>query len=178
MARKSTLIVYKSKTGFTERYANWLWVALGQTCDLIRYRRRRTAGPEAYDRIVFGSYLYAGSISGIKWLKSELPGLGKKSVTVFVTGAMPPDAPTIKETLEKNFTADEWEKIRVFYFQGGLDYKKMRPLDRLLMAGMRKMMRKAKGPDSPEYQTIAHSFDATDKEAINPLVAHLLTPEP
>ena len=78
-----TLILYHSKTGFTERYAKWLAEALQGDC--VPFQNRRKIDLSLYDRVVFGAGCHAGTIRKLKWLKDNLPKLAGKRVAVFLS---------------------------------------------------------------------------------------------
>ena len=58
------LIIYKSSTGFTKRYAELLAKRLG--CALADFKNIRPAFLSGYDIIIFGTRAHAGSIDGLK----------------------------------------------------------------------------------------------------------------
>ena len=94
---------------------------------------------------------------------------------MFFTGAMPPDAPDVRRLERENFTPNELELIRPFYLQGGLNYAAMNPIDRLLMAVFKKML-KSNAESSKErvmLQNIQESFDSTKRESLKPLEEYL-----
>lgn len=165
---KKTLIIYKSNTGFAERYAKWLCEELD--CDLKTYEDRETAVLFDYDTIIFGGGIYVGSINGISWLKSKLPELEGKEVIVFAAGAMPQDAPQASEVFEKNFTQQEAEKIKTFYLHSGLCYERMSFKHKLMMKMLCKVLKK-KQPEI--HKVLSTSFDHSSKEALEPLLRHL-----
>lgn len=70
------LIIYYTKTGFTERYAQW--VREETNCELLPYSRRDTADFTAYDTIVYGGGVHAGAINGIKWFRKKNDGAVRK----------------------------------------------------------------------------------------------------
>lgn len=169
----NTIIIYKSKTGFTKKYAQWMSEDLG--CDCVPYEERRTVDFDKYRTVAFGSGCYIGKINKLGWLKKQLPRLRGKKVAVFFTGAMEPDAPDVRRLERENFTPQELESIRPFYLQGGLNYAAMNPIDRFLMAGFRKMLKsKAESPkERVMLQNISESFDKTDREKLWPLEEYL-----
>lgn len=61
------VVVYKSKTGYVKRYAEWIGEALG--CEILENKGLRAASLQKYDMIILGGGLYAGSINGIGFLK-------------------------------------------------------------------------------------------------------------
>ena len=50
------IVVYKSKTGFSEQYAKWIQTALN--CDIIPLNQLKTL--EGYDLVIYGAGLMAG----------------------------------------------------------------------------------------------------------------------
>lgn len=168
---KNIIVIYKSKTGFTERFAHWIGEEL--QCDIIPYTQRNTVNLEQYDTIIYGGGVYAGGIDGLKWLKEKLPALACKKVVIFASGASPSDSPEVPKSMRQNFTNDEWEKVKTFYFQGGLCYEKMGLLSKLMMSMFRSMLKK-QADSSEMYQAIASSYDVSSKDAVMPLVSYCL----
>lgn len=165
---EKTLVIYKSNTGFAEKYAKWLSEELN--CDLLNYENRNTINWSDYEAVIYGGGIYAGSINGIDWLKSKLPELKNKKVVVYATGAMPADAPETKEAMEKNFTVAEAAQVKSFFLHSGLCYEKMAFKHKLMMKMFCKML-KTKNPQT--YQILRLSFDHTSKEALKPLLAYI-----
>ncbi len=161
------IILYHSRTGFTQQYATWLSEDLH--CPALPYRERGSIDWFKYDTVLFGSWFHAGSVMGKSWLKQQLPQWKEKHVILFVTGAAPAgEAQTA--AMEQNFTPQEWAQLRAFYLPGGLRYERMGTVDRAMMAVYRRMLRAKEGPDSLAYQTICRSFDMADRAAIRPIV--------
>lgn len=166
MAAK-TLVLYKSATGFTERYVSWIKEELN--CDMVPYTRRGSVRLSDYDRLIYGGGFYAGRISGLKWFLKATAGLKNVQRIVLATGATPPEAPDVQTALRQNFADDEWKHVSVFYVQSGLCYERMNPLHKLMMAAFCKMMAKQEG-DTEMTRMIRQSFDATSKEQLRPLL--------
>ena len=165
---KKTVIIYKSTTGFAEKYARWLSEELH--CDVKSYEKRDGIDLSDYETIIYGGGIYAGSINGLTWFKSKLPELRGKKVIFYATGAKPPDAPETKETIAKNFTEEEAAQVKYFYLHSGLAYEKMGFKHRLMMKMFCKILKKS----NPEtYQVLRASFDHTSKESLMPLVEYV-----
>lgn len=64
-----TAVIYKSKTGFTRKYAQWIAEETG--CDLFPYEQREKVDFSRYDTILYGGGFYAGTIGGLKWFKKS-----------------------------------------------------------------------------------------------------------
>lgn len=179
---KKIAVVYKSVTGFTEKYAETVSRETG--AELIDFKScpksRLKALASDYDVIVFGSRLHAGMIDGIKKAKQLFFGTGKAEFIVFATGAMPraeaEKANILEQTWKNNFTPQELEKIPHFYFQAGLCYEKMPLGDRLMMKAFASMLKnkKNKSDSDKEYEkAVASSYDISSMEFVNPLITLL-----
>jgi flavodoxin len=82
-----TLVIYKSKTGFVRKYAEWIAEEL--RADLFPADRIHKSLYRSYDAVIYGGGLYAGGISGIGHIKNNLADLEGKKVIVFASGASP-----------------------------------------------------------------------------------------
>ena len=59
-----TAVIYNSQTGFTKRYAGWISEAL--SCECFELKAVKNKDFKDYDRIIFGGWACAGSVSKIK----------------------------------------------------------------------------------------------------------------
>jgi len=171
-----SLLIYNSQTGFTKKYAEWISEAAGCECvDLKKVRKSKLA---EYDAIVFGGWCMAGGIKKLPWFKKQIPALtaaGKK-VIVFMVGANPADNPEAETSLRRNFTDDEWSKIKAFYCPGGLNYDKMSLGSKMALKMLIKILsckKDATEEDMRMVEMISKSYDISDKKYIEPIVAEL-----
>lgn len=165
------IIIYNSKTGFTERYAGWLAKQLN--CETVRYRDRNKTDLIEYDTVIYAGSVHAGLIRGLKWFKKQLPLLEGKKKIVLAVGAMPAGEEMAANVASANFTQEELGDIRLFYLPGGLCYEKMGVFDRLFMKLFRKMLASRKNPSAEEAETakaISHSYDIADRAYLEPVV--------
>ena len=154
-----TIIIYSSKTGFSQRYAQWLAEELN--CQALSFRDRKDVSLSAYRTIILTGGIYAGQMSRLKWLKKQLPSLAGKRVAVIAVGCSPMGNPTLPESMEK--------LIKSFYCQGGLDYEHMGTIDRAMMAALRATLKNK--PEMAEMlAVISHSFDGAKREYLVPVV--------
>jgi len=170
-----TIIVYKSSTGFTRRYAQMIAEKTGaQLLDLKETKAIKLRGA---DTIVFGGRLRAGSIDGLKKARALYEKSGASRFVVFATGAAPNEArETIEETWRKNLNPSELETVPHFYMQAGLCYEKMGFVDRSMMKMLGRMLaaRKNKTPqDEALEKMLEKSFDISDESFILPLLEYL-----
>ena len=80
-----TIVIYRSKTGFTRKYAQWITEAL--SADIFDISKVNDNMLSDYDTIIYGGSLYAAGITGVKYIKQNLAKLKDKKVIVFATGA-------------------------------------------------------------------------------------------
>lgn len=160
-----TIIIYRSKTGFSRRYAQWL--AEDLRCQAADYRERNRLRLPEYGTIILAGGLYAGQMSGLGWLKKQLPGLAGKRIAALAVGCAPADTPDLPESMEKLF--GPLPQVRGFYCQGGLDYEHMGAVDRAMMAALRASLR-GKPEMADMLAGISRSFDAADRNSLAPLV--------
>ena len=169
-----TLVAYKSKTGFTQRYAEWIKEELG--CDIAPLDNITADKLAAYDTVIFGGLVHAGRISGLSKMRELLASCGGKSLVVFATGATPAESDAIDAMWKANFPDDGQAQAPHFYMQAGLNYERMGFFDKLIMKGLSAMMSKKKDKTPDEEgtaQAIGSSFDASSRDYIKPLVEYV-----
>ncbi len=161
-----TFIVYNSKTGFTERYAQWIAEETGGT--LLSYKKCSDAPIAPDDLVIFGSRLHAGKIEHFDKIKRRFTS----RLAVFAVGGVPGD---VADALEKiwagNFTEEERARIPHFYMQGGINYEKMGYIDRTMMKTAAKFM--SRQQDKGFASMIQNSYDISSREYIRPLVDYV-----
>lgn len=160
-----TIVVYFSKTGFSQRYAQWLAEDLG--CQAVPDRARGSLDWGRYDAVILIGGLYAGRIAGLRWLERQLPRLQGKRIAAVAVGCAPMENPDLPGNLEKLF--GRLPQVQGFYCQGGLDYEKMGPLHRAMMAALRASLR-GKPETAERLQVISASFDGAKREYLLPVV--------
>lgn len=169
------VVVYKSSTGFTQKYAEMLAGKID--CTLAVYKDATPELLSGYDIVVFGTRAHAGRIDGFRKMKEMFRKSKAAKFVLFVTGAMPNTArETINAFWRQNFTADEPEQIPHFYMQSGLCYEKMSFSDKLMMKAAAAMIKgkKSKSPEEKEFErAIAGSYDISSEIYLQPLTAFL-----
>ena len=165
------LIVYKSNTGFTRRYAEMLGEKTGGDVKDLKEATPSVMG--AYDTVIYGGGLYAGSLNGIKKAKAMFSKSGAKHMIVFAVGAMAADCPILTDTWKRNFTDEELQQIPHFYMVGGLDYSHMKAVHKLMMKVAIGGVKAAKERDEfaeTFLETCKDSFDGVDAAYLEPLL--------
>ena len=167
-----TIVVYRSKTGFTERYAKWIASELG--CMAIDFKDFNLDKIGSYDLIVYGGRLYAGKIDGFHKLQQSMKKYDKTKLVVFAVGvtSLKNDA-GIAKIWKDNFIGMDSDEVPHFYMPGGLDYDRMGRMDRLIMRAVAKSTAKKlseSGSDGSNELDLQHSVDATSREYMEPLL--------
>ena len=150
---KKTIIIYRSKTGFSQRYAQWMAEELG--CRAVPFQDRGAVRLGEYDTIILAGGLYAGQMAGLKWLAKRLPDLAGKRIAA------------LAESMDKLF--GPLPQLRGFYCQGGLDYAHMGAVDRAMMAALRAALRRKKDAQAM-LEGISHSFDGARRENLSEIL--------
>ena len=106
----SRVIIYKSKTGHTERYAKMLSEELDIPC--YSYKEAKV---NDNDEVIFLSYIYASKIMGLSKV------LNKYNVKVIIAVGALAYSKDYVNTLKQTNNIDK----PFFYLRGGIDYSKL-----------------------------------------------------
>lgn len=153
-----TIVLYKTMTGSTEKYAGIISEKLG--ADVFKLGRAGTGKVRSYDTVIFGGCVHSGVISGLKKFKNIARKCDKAKLIVFAVGASPEGEKTSGDLLAKNFP-EGIGKIKFFYLKGGMDLQKMKQPFRGFMKWVKKMieMNPDKKPDEIEFLNMFKSVD-------------------
>lgn len=169
-----TIIAYRSKTGYTKKYAEWLSEELH--CDCIKNPSLSELLP--YDTIIYGGGLYIGKINGIGLITKNFNQLKNKQLIVFAVGMGPGRDEELKTLWKNNLPVKEMsDAIQTFYLRGGFDYQKLSLINKFLMYGLKKMhLERIKNPTEDDKGMLAMydvPQDFTDKKSLDKLLTHL-----
>ena len=173
MTQKKIAVVYFSKNGSTQRYAQW--IARSCKADLFSYTEADIDQLAQYDTVVYGGCVYSGAIQGIRFIKDNRDLLTGVRLAVFAVGlTQPGDDAAFEEVLNRNFTPEEREGITFFHFPGAIDYKKLSFIQRGMMRMLKKAIQKRPaGNRSQMEQYILDSYggrvDFTNFAYVKPL---------
>lgn len=169
-----SIVIYKTKSGFTKKYAQWIADSLSTKA--VPVNDTKVKELKTYDAIIYGGGVYMGKINGVKWVKKNMKKLKDKRIIVFACGLGEEKEEDIIKIKDKNFTEDELRSIRFFYFKGGFDFDKLPFKERMMMSMVRKMM--AKGEDLKDdekvfLEALNEPVDHSDEEKIKDLIDHV-----
>ncbi|HHX25023.1 MAG: flavodoxin domain-containing protein [Tepidanaerobacteraceae bacterium] len=159
------LVVYQSKYGSTKQYAEWIQKSF--KADLIDLNQN-TPDYNDYSIIIFGGYLYAGSIKIAKHLIKNWEKIREKEVILFTTGAMPIDHPLVKDAYEKNLPQEIREKIKYFPLSGRIIHEKLSPIDKILIFGGAILEK-----DPEMKKGMKTDYDGVKQENLTPLYEYI-----
>lgn len=177
MRTPKTLVLYKSFYGHTKQYAEWISEAMH--ADLAPVGKIEAARLADYDVVVYGGGLYASGISGISALLRRFDRLRGKRVIVFTCGLADPanevNLKTIRQNIEKSIPEEQRRAIRFFHLRGGIDYPRLGPVHRAMMAMLRSMLLKKDQDDLREEDremlaTFGGTVDFMDRASIKPIL--------
>lgn len=168
------IVLYKSVTGFTKEYAEYIAKEIGGKA--ISITESNTDDVREATTIVFGGRLHAGRIEGLSRGKQLFEESTANQLIVFATGAMPMDATDDIEKVWSDNGIDE--RIPHFYLPGGLRYDRMPWGEKLLMKTFATMM--SKRPEMKEIEastgiSLKKSYSLFDPIYAKPLIEHILS---
>jgi flavodoxin len=169
-----SVVIYKSISGFTKKYAEWISEEI--KADIYNYRNINLDTMLKYDLIIYGGSLHAIGISGVNIIKKNLDALFDKKIIIFTTGASPSRDSVPIEVRDSNFTTEEQKQIRFYYFRGGFDFDKLDLKNKFLMKLMKwKIELKQNRTPDEKGMLAAYSkpVDFTKKENIKELLEYV-----
>lgn len=168
---KKTVVIYKSTSGFTKKYAEW--IAQSLNCDLLDRKQADLKKILDYDIIIYGGSLHAVGISGVDLIRKTFSKLKEKTIVIFATGASPARPAILSEVLNRNFSSDQQKQITFFYLRGGFDFNKLDLVNKVLMTLMKWKIKSKKKWDSDDkgmMQAFSNPIDFTAKENLKEML--------
>ena len=169
-----TLVLYKTSSGFTRKYAEWIAEEL--SADIFDVAKFDANKLDDYDNVVYGGSLHAVGIIGVKFITKNLDRLKGKKLAVFATGASPVREEVIREVRDKNFTQEQQKYIRFFYLRGGFDINKLKFIDKLLMTLFKWVIQRKKEL-TPDEKGMLEAYkkpvDYTRRQNIGEIVSYI-----
>lgn len=173
---KTTAVIYKSKYGSTKQYAQWIAEVLD--ADLFELCSDSASKLGSYKTIIFGGALYAGSINGFSEFTSVFKTNPDKNYILFVTGLSPSENTlAFKGVIDRHFSPEMHAKVKAFYLRGGIDYKNLAPLHRIMMGGVNFVLSRKKSEALSEGEKVllaayGKTVSYLDESALEPLLTY------
>lgn len=172
---KTGVIIYQSKYGATQKYADWLRETTGFDC--VKTPKAALEEVAKYQTIILCGGIYASGIAGLKFLKKNIGSLRGKKIAIFCVGASPYDENAFEE-LKRHNLKNGLENIPIFYGRGQWNLAQMTFADRLLCTMLQKSIAK-KDPSTYEpwmaglMSAAGRNGDWTDKKYLEPLLKYV-----
>ncbi|MBO7475154.1 MAG: flavodoxin [Ruminococcus sp.] len=167
------IVAYKSKSGYTKTYADWIAQELG--CEIKE--NAELSDIISYDTIIYGGGMYAGGFNGVKLITKNLDKLSEKKIVLFAVGSNPGRKHEMQPFWDKVLTAEQQKHIGHFYLRGGFDFSKLTAGDKILMKMLKVRLQKLKERTEDE-QGLLDAYDTPvdfrDKDNIKPLIEYIL----
>ena len=154
-----TVILYYSKTGNTQKYAEDIAASL--KCDVMPFKNFKKKMIDDYDTIIFGSRVMGSRIQKVDQFLSMYDLMEGKNVILFAVG-MSLVSKQSREDLIKGNLLDLYH-IRFYQLRGSFDYQKLGFVEKLLMSNSLRMI--ARDQNNVDQQALL-----TIKE--NPIVCY------
>lgn len=165
-----TIVVYKSKYGYTKKYAEWIAEAL--QCDIKE--NAKLGDLAGYDRIICGGGVYAGMLSAAKLVTKNIGKLSGKELILFAVGANSgEDKEKTALFWNRILTGEQQKRIGHFWLRGGFDFGKLNRVDRFIMNLLKKHLQKIKEPDEETKGMLSiydTPVDFTDRENLEEML--------
>ena len=138
-----TLVLYTSKHGATQRYAERIGEPMDALVKEAAYARVDKA--KTYDAIVLGCPVYMEKIKGLDFFAEHAKDLQDKRLVLVTCGLNDPQQADVREALENQIReklGDALEYVQVFHLRGGIRWQSLGLVERLtmkvLVAGLKK----------------------------------------
>ena len=170
-----TLVVYTSQTGFTKRYAQWISERVSADLfDIKDVQNENGSFFRRYDSIVYAGWCVCGKVAKANWFFEKAENWKDKNLVIVSVGAALNGSKEAEMALNKILTDEQKTYIKAFYCQGGINYEKMNLASKLTMKAYAGSLKKSKDERLSDMgNMIAHSYDVSDKNFIEPIVAYL-----
>lgn len=172
----SAIVIYKTKYGSTKAYAEWIAEEIG--CETVDAKTVKIEDILKYDTIIYGGGLYAEIINGVTLITKNMDKLQNKKIIVYSTGITPLDCRDYydKYVLEKNFTPEMLENIKVFNFLGKMKSDELTMVHKAALKTLKQIMSSKKNPTEMEKLLVElcdADGDFSDKNSIKDLISYV-----
>lgn len=171
---EKTIVIYKSKHGSTQKYAQWIGEELD--CPVVKAEKFLKKDFPLYDNIIFGGGVQAGGIMGFDLIKKNMRKLRGKKVITFAVGLNVMEPETRMQLREINFDKPQVKSMTCYYCPGAYNPEEVKGIDKGIIKMMINML-EAKTPsqmtenDRNLLKAVKEGADLIDRKYIEPIVA-------
>ena len=124
-----TLIIYHSKTGNTQKYAEDIAEAL--KCEAIPLKKFKKKMIDEYDTIIFGSRVIGSRIQNLDKILIHYEDMKEKNIIIFAVGMSLVSKQSRSDLIMANLL--DMYHVRFYQLRGSFDYAKLPFFEKLLM---------------------------------------------
>ncbi|QJC22075.1 flavodoxin domain-containing protein [Arcanobacterium buesumense] len=180
---KHTIVIYSSITGFAHTYAQWIsedldadLYSIEELLPLIKHGQVALAN---YDLIIYGAGIRMGIIRRFSTFRKLIKRAGlstSKKIIVWANGGTPQHPDRDYRSASRTFNRVELARndYAYFYFEGGVRYEGLNPIEKGLLKTFAKRVQKYRNRGEWAVAVadhIAEGYDHTNRAAIAPLIA-------
>ena len=161
------IVIYTSKTGFTEKYAKWIAEELA--CEAVEMKKADLSALSRYDQVIYGGWIMGNMISGYDKIKA----LNLKDLMVFCSGMRIPTDEVKEEIARQNGIPVS----NLYCFEGGFALERVGFMGKIIVKMMTGSLNKKeeKTPEDFHILETVKGADHTDRTAIEPLIKKVMT---
>lgn len=167
-----TIIIYNSKSSFTEKYTNV--IAKSLNCKSINIKKLKKENLKEYTTLIFGSRIIAGKIEKLNKIKKIIKTNNIKNLIIFTTGSTPNKATNVLNQMwSNNLTKEELNHIPHFHMQSGMNIEKLPIIEKMMLKMAKKIVsnKKNKTQEDIEFEkAISNSFDISNNKYTEELI--------
>lgn len=169
------LVIYESRYGSTERYAQWIASEIG--AELVHLP---DVAPEEFPQhevILFGSPILLHDLQGIDLLTRHEAVLSVRRTAFFFVGMSLPDGPERRTLIEHRIPAHVRSWLKIFQLEGALDRRRLSMRHKIMLQGLKntaKVMNLTRPTEGSRHFARVVSqpkVDLVRREAIAPIVS-------
>lgn len=173
-----TIILYGSKYGTTQQYAEWIAEELA--AEIFEAKLITIAKLIHYDTIIYGGAMYAGGVRGISLIRKNFEKLCHKNLIVFTCGLVGLECTKTfagrDACIDRIFSHEMKKNMNFFHLYGRIDYSKLSFIHGLMMIKVRKTLSNIEFVNLSESEKLlldsyGKKLDLMNKDSIDAIVS-------
>ena len=165
-----TLIIYYTKTGNAEKYANDIGRAVN--ADVIPFKKFKKKMIKDYDTIVFGGRVIGNRIQKLDEFLRDYDEMEGKNVILFSVGMSIVTKDTRLAMISSNLL--DMYHVRYYQLRGSFDFQKLGPIEKMLFNHSLNIM--ARDPDAAGQSAMLEQIKQTpiefyDQEGVSRIIS-------
>lgn len=160
------LVVFKSSTGFTKKYAEWIAEEL--KCEAKSIKEVSKQELENVDLVIYGGWIMGNMIMGLDKIRNTYKG----KLIIFAVGSTPISDKIIEGIKEQNKIGE----TPFYYMEGGFQFEKLGFFKKKMLNMVKKSVAKKENKTEQDIymeKVLGTSFDNSDKKFIEPLIKYV-----